>query len=145
MSLLTCEDRVIDGKTYQIRCLNVAEGRKVYHRIQKLMAIVGDEDGLKGIDPVFAAIFAGALDEADVDFLVQKFAAVTSVNFGGDPERVLSLKDTKVQDELFAGNLECMFEWLSACVMVNFGGVIAKTRSALSDFGGKARDSQPKE
>lgn len=143
MSLLTCEEREIDGKTYQIRCLNVIEGRKVYHRIQKLMAIVGDEDNLKGIDPIFAAIFAGAVDEADVDFLIAKFATVTTVDMGDG--RVVSLKDQKVQDELFAGNLESLFAWLSACVNVNFAGVIAKTRSALSNFGDKAQDSQPKE
>jgi hypothetical protein len=140
---LTCESRTIGGKEYQIRVLSVGEGaRKIYHR---LLSIVGDKENLAGLDPVFTAIMAGALSEEDTDALVKTFAPTTTVDMGGDPQRTVSLKDPKVQDEIFSANLEEMFEWLSACVEVNFGGVIAKMRGALSSFGDKAQTSQPKD
>lgn len=146
MSLLSMQDVVIDGKAYQIRPLNVVEGRKVYAKLQRTLAILGDEK-LGALDPILVATLSGTLTESDLEFLVTAFAptttAVTGTDEKGEP-LVQCLKDKGVQDALFAGNFEAMFEWLAACIQVNFAGLIAKMRSAVSSFGDKAQDSQPK-
>ncbi len=141
--MLVIEDRTIGGKQYQIRVLNVAEARKVYQRVQQLLAIVGDENlAESGLDPILVAGMSGALKENDLDYLCEKFGPTTTVDMGDG--RVLVLK-ADVQNDLFAGNFEHMFEWLAACISVNFGGVIAKMRGALSTIGDKARAGQPKD
>lgn len=147
MSLLSFETRIIGGKEYQIRVLSVMEGRKVYNRIQKLLAVVGDAS-LKesGLDPILIAGMAGHLNDGDLEFLCDKFGPSCTVKVQRNgQEAELKVSDKAVTEELFAGNFEDMFAWIAACIEVNFAGLIVKMRSALSSFGDKARDQQPKE
>ena len=43
---------------------------------------------------------------------------------------IAHLKDKIGQDQIFAGRYDLLFEWISACIEVNFGSAIEKMRAA---------------
>jgi hypothetical protein len=134
----------LDGKIFNITKLNVVEGRKVYHRAQKLLVFLTDTSKTQGLDPIAFASMAGILSEADLDALVDAFAAKTSVELDGERTKPLAGKNG-CMDEVFAGRIELMFEWLIACLELNFGGYLAKMRSALETIAAKAPAPQATE
>ena len=127
--LLSPEDRIIDGKTFTISLLPLAIGRKVYARIQAHIGSLYSVDVSEtGATHLMVAGFAGRLTEEDIQFLCTQFAPTTVVDFGDG--RVLPLKDDAAQNELFMGAYEIQFDWLEACIEVNFRGVIEKLKGA---------------
>lgn len=129
------QERTIDGRMFEIRPLNVEKGRKVFARSQKLLMLLAEEDKSLGIDPVAFSVMAGALSEEDLAFLCDQFAPTCTVHFSED--RVLGL--SKCMDEVFAGQIDVMFEWLVACLDVNFGGYLAKMRCAVKEIAARAQ------
>jgi len=143
MSLLRTETYPIGGREYTVRVLPSAQARKAFGRVQKMLMV--DEEGCvkTGLGVTMMAVMLGQVSDEDVEALVQLFAPNTSVDMGEN--RVVQLKDPKVQDELWAGGLEDMYAWLDACIDVNFAGVLEKTRGALKVIAGlSAPKAEPK-
>ncbi len=124
----------IGGHDYKIRRLSVAKAREILPIVQKLLG--GYElDGSEDISPVFLSGLAGALSEAEQTKLVDAFGPATTVDMGDNRE--LTLKTPAAHDELWAGQLELMIEWLDAAIKFNFAGVIAKTHAVASSVKSK--------
>ena len=134
MALIQSEVREISGRTYTIRVLPLASARKLYHRVQALLAMSADENVQNsGAGAVMFAVLTKNITDADIDDMVQLFGPCTTVDFMDG--RVLSLggrDGVAAQDELFAGAIEDFYAWLDACVEVNFKGALAKLRGATA-------------
>jgi hypothetical protein len=127
-ALLKTQSREIGGRNYQIRLLSFDESRQVYSKIQRLLSAneeVLEETGLGFF--MFAGLAGGVSDE-DLKLYCSVFGEATTVEMG--PNMTLSLKDAGSRTAVFSGQFEDVFEWLDACVAINFGGVIAKMRAA---------------
>ena len=119
----------ISGHTYTIRKLPLASARKVFARLQRVLALYADRDmAAEGLSPIVCANLAGALSEADLQFYATEFGPSTTVQWEDD--RVLMLKDPKHQEEAFADNFADQLDWIDACVQLNFAGVLAKIDGA---------------
>ena len=129
MGMLQTEERTIGGRVYTLRVLNVAQGRKVYSRIQRYLGAWTDAEANSGLGPLMSVAIMGGLGDDDIAFLAEVFGPTTTVDMGDG--RTLTLKDPKHVDELFAGAFEAQVEWLEACVDFNFRGVIEKMKGVL--------------
>jgi len=130
--VFACEDRVIGGKTFKITVLSLAEARKAFYLVQPIIQVTGlDEDDSAGLGslggPLMAAMTRG-LSEQALQECIALFGPTTRVVMSD--EREVVLKDPTAQEELFAGQLELLFDWIAACVEINFAGVLAKTQAA---------------
>lgn len=129
----------IGGKLYTIRVLNVADTRKISAIVNKIVPILTDDDSAD-LGGLLSAAMSGALTDAEIDKLVSVFAPVTQVDMGDD--RVVSLKDALVQDELWSGAIELQYEWLQKCIDLNFEGLLGKSRAAVAKMLAKAREAR---
>lgn len=130
-NLLYTQERIIGGKKYTIRPLDVAMGRKVYARVQRYLQLFATEAQVTlGVS---AMLMAGMSDnigsDDDIDWLCMTFGPSTTVDFGDG--RVLPLSNVGAQNELFMGSYEDQYEWLDACIEVNFKGIIEKLKGVL--------------
>lgn len=144
--LLVTHTVTIGGFEYKMTRLNVVKSRQALAIVNKLLG--GYEVGADGtvqnvLSPTFLAGITGKLTEQDTTKLVDIFAPHTTVDLldgeGNRPSRVLTLNTPAAQDELWAGQLEYMLEWLDACIAFNFGGIIAKMHAAVADAEAKMR------
>jgi hypothetical protein len=119
----------IGGRRYQIRSLAFADQRKVYSRMQRVMMAYGDEllkDANVGLF-MFAGM-AGLLTDEDMTFYCDTFGKVTDVDMGDGRQLVLSNDVNRTL--VFSGSFADLFEWLDACVEVNFSSVMSKLSGA---------------
>lgn len=144
MPITQTEDRIIGGRKYTIRVLPVVDGRKVYARVQKYMALYStDIQKETGMGPLMSIGIHSGLEESEISFLVGVFAPVTTVELDAERTVMLGGKDSaKHQDELWAAAYEDMFEWLDACIEINFRGVIEKMKGALQSRVAAAPDQK---
>jgi hypothetical protein len=125
--LLAQQTRTIDGVDFTISTLSLAESRKIFYKIQGLLQLHNLDVEAAGYDPCMLAALTSALKEEDLQACIDAFAPLTSVQ---EDELVFYLKDKVALDRTFAGRMDLMFEWISACIEVNFKGVIEKMRAA---------------
>ncbi len=127
-ALLKTQSREIGGRNFQIRLLSFDESRQVYSKLQRLLS--ANEETLEeaGLGLFMFAGLAGGVSDDDLKLYCQVFGEATTVEMG--PTMQLSLKDSAHRTAVFSGQFEDVFEWLDACVDINFGGVIAKMRAA---------------
>lgn len=154
MSLLRTETKTINGNEYSVRVLPLRDARLVYARIQRILSVFG-EDAITESDmsPFMLAGMSGAITAEDLEFYTDKFGPLTNVTL--EDGRVITLTVTKGPkgerletnlEEVFAGQMDVMLEWLDFCVQVNFKSIIEKLAAALkrrkSDL--DAAKAQPK-
>jgi len=137
MPLLKNETRKIGDYTYTIQVLPLAESRAVYAKVKKVLALKA-EPPTKDLGSLSTALGATMcthmveqMSEADLDAVVKALSGTTRVDFGDGRELSLGGRDGALtQSECFCGALELMFEWIDACLEVNFSGVLEKMRGA---------------
>lgn len=126
--MLQTESKEIAGRVYTARILSFSEARKVYSRLQRLLA--ANEEIL---DEANVGLFmflgvVGAMSEEDLHFYIDCFGPTTSVAL--DAMRSLPLNSDTNRNVVFAGRFEEVFEWLDFCVDVNFRAARAKLNGA---------------
>lgn len=112
---------------FTVRVCNVADGRAAYARLQRLLAMMAEEE-LAKTDAVLLAGLGGLLTEEDLTFYCNVFEKYTTVDMGDG--RTLPL--LKNMDQVFSGEIENLLEWIKFCIEVNFSGVIVKMKAALA-------------
>jgi hypothetical protein len=144
MPITQTEDRIIGGRKFTIRVLPVIEGRKVYARVQKYLALYStDLQKETGMGPLMSVGLHSTLEESEVAFLVDAFAPVTQVELDAERTVMLGGKDgIKHQNEIFTAAYEDMFEWLDACIEINFRGVIEKMKGVLQSRAAAAQNQK---
>lgn len=138
--LLITHTVTIGGYEYKLTRLNVAKSRQALAIVQKLLGMYEVDDSgtvTNAASPVFLAGISGKLTEQELTKLVDLFGPATTVDLqdGDDrrPSRVLTLSTAAAQDELWAGRLENMLDWVDASIAFNFAGVIAKMHAAVAE------------
>lgn len=130
----------IDGKTFKVKALTFEDARKAYSIIQRALPVLAVEDFDEEGGILFACL-TGHLTKEDIDVLCEVFAKETMVDFNdpteGKTSRVLKLSLPEVQDEVFSGALELMYDWLAFCVDLNFKGTLGKMGAALRKMAAK--------
>lgn len=130
----------IDGKTFKVKALTFEDARKAYAIIQRALPVLAVED-LDEEGGILFACLTGHLSKEDIDVLCEVFANETTVDFNdpvdGKSSRVLKLSLKDVQDEVFSGQLELMYDWLAFCVDLNFKGTLGKMGAALRKMAAK--------
>lgn len=128
-NLMAVESRDIGGKVFQIRLLPFVDGRKAYARLQKLLAVHGDEVlNQTGLGLFLFAGLAGLVNDEDLSFFCEVFGKVTDVSLGGNV--TLTLGTDANRTTVFAGAFEDLFTWLDECVAINFGTIMGKLSAA---------------
>lgn len=128
-NIMQIESREIGDKTFQIRLLPFSDGRKAYSKLQKLLSAHGDEVLTQaGIGLFMFAGLAGAVSDDDLAFFCDVFGKSTEVNLGGN--KTLTLSNEANRTIVFAGAYDNLFEWLDACVEINFASVMGKLSAA---------------
>lgn len=126
MSLLTSESREIDGVTFKVGLLNVANGREMQVRLLRTFGPALGELMDGGFARALGSV-ADRLDTKDFTWLCDTLAARSSVVFPDGRE--LPLKDA--QEETFAGHYDRMLSWIEFCLEVNYPGFFGKLRTGL--------------
>lgn len=124
----------IGERKFTIRTLSYGKAKPLYMKLQAiLVAYADDKYERMGLGVIPFAMNGGALTEEDLDLLVETFGEVTTVSGRTPDGQPTTLKlDQRQRDAIFAGAFEDMFEWLEACVKLNFEGVIKKYEAAKS-------------
>lgn len=132
--LLVCKNFEINGLEYKLRPLTVLAARPIIPILQRCLGAMELTQGsLKNF--LFTAGLGGMLTEQDLDLMVKAFGPSTTVTVpsaDGKGDRTLVLDKPGVQDELFGGQLEFMYEWLEACIDFNFAGALAKMYAVVA-------------
>jgi hypothetical protein len=142
--LLNPETVEINGKTFEIGRLSFARSKPVYMKLQRLLQMVyaNDKNLEEVTNPFMFACLANAVTEADLEFYIAEFAAVTSVEMGG---KKYFLRVPAAQETVFGQNFEDIFDWLDAAVRISFKGPIEKMRGALLKLKERAEREQEQE
>jgi hypothetical protein len=128
-NLMQVESREIGGKVFQIRLLPFVDGRKTYARLQKMLAVHGDEVlNQTGLGLFMFAGLAGLVNDDDLAFFCEAYGKVTDVSLGGNV--TLTLGTDANRTTVFAGAFEDMFTWLDECTAINFSAVMGKLSAA---------------
>lgn len=123
------ESREIGGRTFQIRLLPFVEARKTYSKLQKILAVHGDEVlGKTGLGLFMFAGLAGLLNDDDLAFFCEAYGKTTDVNLGGNA--TLTLGSDSNRTTVFSGQFEDLFVWLDECTSINFAAVMGKLSAA---------------
>lgn len=112
---------------FQIGKLAFEDARPAYVRLQKLLSAddkILAEVAQDGVGLFMFAGFGGLIDDEDLKYYTELFGKVTTVAVSA--QQTVFLKDKAARDLLFGGQIEIFFEWLDACVEVNFAGARAK-------------------
>ena len=150
MSLLDTHTLEINGRHFTVRVLPFREARSVFARLSRLLSMWGDDE-LKGsgVGPFVWASIGSAVTEDDLAYYCKAFGKETTVDLGDG--RVVTLTvdakgESAAMDNVFAGNLDEMFEWLDFCVRATDGKLIEKMNGALVKFSEKrsASKAEPK-
>jgi hypothetical protein len=128
--LLAVKPYVIGGRNYAISVLPFAKSREVYSKLQSIISVNEETLNEAGVGLFMLAGLAGHMPDEDLKFYITAFGPTTTVEI--DAQRRFDLGDDIKRGIVFADRFEELFEWLDACVEVNFGGVIAKQRAARS-------------
>ena len=119
----------IGDKDFTITALSVADARQAYARAHRVLVLAAESVvASTGTGAVLFATFSGGLSEEDIDVLTKLFAPRTMVDFRDGS--ALPLTSKEAMDRAFSGALEHLFEWLDACLDVNFAGLMAKMSAA---------------
>ena len=126
------EERTIDGVVYRILPLSADVGHKALLRFVKIAGpVIGTArniaDGLSGPESIRRLL--DAISEDDLDWFVKLFALRTTYcaveDLGKDKWPTL------VVSKHFTQRYMQMFDWLRACIEVNFGGFFAEMMSRV--------------
>ena len=121
--------RLVDGVEFTISTLSLAEARKIFFKIQGVLQMHDEKADTLGMDPSLLAALTLNLKEEDLQACIDAFAPCTQVQ---EDDLIFFLKDKLAMDRVFGGRLDLMFAWVSACISVNFEGVIVKMRAAAA-------------
>jgi len=124
---LTTHTQNIDGVEFKISVLSVGEARKIFFKIQGILQMHDEKSDTLGMDPSLLAAITSHLKEEDLEVCVAAFAPCTQVI---EDDLTFFLKDKLAMDRIFGGRIDLLFAWVSACIHVNFSGVIEKMRAA---------------
>ncbi|MEY4507961.1 MAG: hypothetical protein RLZZ450_83 [Pseudomonadota bacterium] len=142
-ALLSTTPVEINGRTYQIRPLAFADARQVYAKMQRLLALHGDEAVTESKCGLFLfAGLIGAINDDDLKFFIDKFGPTTVCAL--DAQRTLPLTTDEHRSNVFAGCFEECLAWLDACVDVNYAGVMAKLGAAKTALEAKVEAAKAK-
>lgn len=132
MELRHTEVKDIEGCSYEITQLGAIKGSAVFVRVLKMLGPALATGNVGSL--------LGALDEADVKYLVDAFAPLTNVPGQGQLDKIFDLH--------FAGRYKALVQWLLACLQVNYGeflqGKVGSLAGALGAAGlGPSASSSP--
>jgi len=124
--MLKSEEIDLIGRKFTIRTLKYGKAREVYSKLQNiLLAYVDDEAASFGA--VMGAMMGGAISDADFDFIVERFGEETTVvSYVDGKEHVIPRLNKEAREDVFAGEFQAVFDWLEACIQLNFAGVVKK-------------------
>lgn len=136
----------ISGRTFKCKALSFEDARKAYAVVYRAIINLDEDAAAEGA--VLIACLTGHLSEADVATLCTLFAKDCVVDFNdaseGQTSRILPLSRPEVQDEVFEGALEDMYEWLGYQVNFNFAGALGKMSAALKSLVEKQKAAMAK-
>ena len=122
MSQADCKTREIDGMKYSVYMLPPKTARKMLTRIFQVAgpsigSIIGqqDDDVSKVAGPVLAE-FAGRLDDADLDWMMNDLAKITTAEVSPGKEPFIGT----IFDIHFRGRIAHMFKWFVFALEVQF-------------------------
>lgn len=146
-NLLVCKNVEIGGMDFQLSPVMVGPARKVLPILQRCVGAMELTEG-KLENFLITAGLGGMLTEKDVDVLMEVFGAVSTVNIpsssGKDDKRLLLSKEAHL-NEVFAGQMELVYEWLEASIDYNFAGTLAKMHTVVAATVAKARAAEAEE
>lgn len=133
------EEYTFDGYTFQINTLPYSDAQKVLMKAKDLLMLkVADTGTFEDGTPLSASVFMD-IDEANLEFVINKLSEKTLVKqVGGE---YLSL--SKQKEIVFAGSMELMFLWLDKALEVNFGSFLDGLRKAAAKQLEKPADPAP--
>lgn len=131
-ALLETKNFVIGGRNFAIRVLPFVKSREVYSKLQTIISVNEEALDTTGLGLFMFSGLAGLIKDEDLKFYIETFGSTTMVEL--DEQRRVDLSDDAKRGLAFSGRFEDTFEWLDACVEVNYGGVIAKLRAARRDM-----------
>jgi hypothetical protein len=126
----------IEGEAYEVTPLTTTEGLPLGHRLVRVLGptlrgVLSDMPTDATIDEgKIAAAVLKALEDAPTELLIElgrAFAASTKVKASS---LMLSLGETAIYDEHFAGRYGLWLKWVMACAKVNFSGFLGNSGSS---------------
>jgi len=126
MSLLAQHKKTVDGLDFTITTLSLGEARKIFFKLQGVFQVHSVNDGTSGLDPSMLSALTSNLREEDLEACITAFAPCTQVQEG---DLIFFLKDKVALERIFAGKIDLMFAWVTACIEVNFESVLVKMRA----------------
>lgn len=125
-------EKTIGDVQYKVHPLGAKQGCQVMTRLTRLLggALKGQGMDIKKVD--VGAMISGALEamqESDLDFLCNTFAAKTMFSTDGGTSWPLLSSRFELH---YSANYGEMFEWLQFCLEVNFGSFFEKAKKTLA-------------